>query len=93
MESDGHVHLLYVHSTNQRRGLATALLAEAEASARAGGVARRYTEASITAHPFFEHCGFRSLAEQTVRLGGEDFRNFKMKKFLRPDGAKAARPE
>jgi putative acetyltransferase len=93
MESDGHVDQLYVHSASQGRGLATALLAEAEASARAGGVARLYTEASITARPFFEHCGFRTLAEQTVRLRGEDFRNFKMEKFLRPDGAKAARPE
>jgi putative acetyltransferase len=92
MESDGHVDVLYVHSASQRRGLATALLAEAEAFARAGGVARLYTEASITARPFFEHCGFRTLAAQKVHLRGEEFRNYKMEKVLRLDSAKAARP-
>jgi putative acetyltransferase len=91
MEANGHVDHLYVHSASQRRGLATALLAEAEACARAGGVVRLYTEASITARPFFEHCGFRTLAEQKVHLRGEEFRNYKMEKVLRPD-PKAARP-
>ena len=93
LEPDGHLDLMYVHPAQQRRGFATALLRRAEAAARERAAPRLYTEASITARPFFEYCGFRTLAEQTVRLRGEQFRNFKMEKVLGPEGAKVAPPE
>ncbi len=43
---------------------------------------RLHTEASITARPFFERCGFLLVAEQTVALRGQQFVNFRMEKPL-----------
>ena len=53
LEGDGHLDTLYVHHEHQGRGIASALLDRIEAEARRLGMARLYTEASITAQPFF----------------------------------------
>lgn len=77
-----HVDMLFVHPDHLRRGIASALLAEAEALARAAGARRLTTDASLTARPAFEHTGFRVVVRQTVRLRGQDFVNFRMEKPL-----------
>ena len=82
LEPNGHLDMLYVHPDHHRRGVATALLATAEASARAKKLRRLYTEASLTARPAFEASGYRVIAAQTVQFNGRSFRNFRMEKRL-----------
>jgi putative acetyltransferase len=82
LEADGHVDMLYVHPDFQRRGVARALLVHIENLALARGLARLYTEASITARPAFEAQGFRVIAAQTVERRGEFFTNYRMEKAL-----------
>jgi putative acetyltransferase len=82
IEPDGHVDMLYVHPDFQRRGVARALLTHIERLARARGLDRLYTEASITACPVFEAIGFRVIAPQTVIARGESMTNYRMEKRL-----------
>jgi GNAT superfamily N-acetyltransferase len=81
LESDGHLDCLYAHAQHQRQGVGTALLAALEGKARELGVTRLFTEASITARPFFHRRGFAGL-EQLVACRGEWFINYRMEKNL-----------
>jgi N-acetylglutamate synthase-like GNAT family acetyltransferase len=80
LEVDGHVDTLYVHHEYQGCGIASALLDSIEAEARRLGLGRLYTEASITAEPFFRGKGFSMVRPQLVELRGQTFRNFVMEK-------------
>jgi putative acetyltransferase len=82
LEPDGHLDCMYVHADYQGRGIASRLLAEIEAAAKAQGLTRLYSEVSITARPFFERRGFRVIAPQIVRARGQEFLNYRMEKFL-----------
>lgn len=79
---DGHLDMMYVHPAHRGVGTATALLAEIEAAARTQGHSRIFTEASITARPFFERRGFRLVAAQDAKARGQTLTNFRMEKFL-----------
>ena len=83
LEEDGHLDMFYVRKDAVGRGvglwLYRAIEAEARALLRAG---RIFTEASITARPFFEHQGFRVVREQTVSRRGVGLTNFVMEKPL-----------
>jgi putative acetyltransferase len=81
-EANGHLDHLYVHHRFQRQGVATALCRRVEHEARSTGTMRLFTEASITARPFFERIGFQMIAPQTVAHRGVSFTNFRMEKFL-----------
>jgi len=78
----GYLDLLFVHPSCLRRGVATALLAEAEQFLRAHQVARVHTQASITAQPFFLRQGYRLVQHQTVHVRGVDLPNAVMEKLL-----------
>jgi len=82
LEPDGHVDMMYVHPDFKGRGVANALMARVEAAAAEQRLGRLYTEASITAKPFFEKKGFRVIAPQTVHVRGQDLVNYRMEKFL-----------
>lgn len=79
---DGLIDMLYVHADHQGRGVASLLLRTVEASARTHGLLRLFTEASITARPFFEHRGFRVIAPQRVMRWAQEFLNYRMDKAL-----------
>jgi putative acetyltransferase len=79
---DGQIDMLYVHADHQSRGIASRLLRTVEASARASGLLRLFTEASITARPFFERRGFRVIAPQRVMRWAQEFINYRMDKQL-----------
>jgi putative acetyltransferase len=83
LEADGHLDMMFVHSQFQRRGVASMLLEQIESSAQRLHISRLYTEASITAKPFFEHQGFQLIAPQVVRKRGQEFINYRMDKFLK----------
>ncbi len=82
LEADGYLDMMFVHPAHQRIGVATALLTTVEAAARAQRLSRLFTEASLTARPFFERHSFGVVRQQTVHKRGQDFVNFVMEKSL-----------
>jgi putative acetyltransferase len=82
LELSGHLDRMYVHPEHEGRGVASALLNRLEEAGRRKGLTRLFTEASITAKPFFERRGFEVLTSQVVEFRGEKFTNFKMEKHL-----------
>jgi putative acetyltransferase len=82
LKPSGHLDRMYVHPEHEGRGVASALLNRLEDAARCQGLTKLYTEASITAKPFFERRGFEVLTAQVVEFRGEKFINFKMEKHL-----------
>ncbi len=82
LEADGHVDMLYVDPSFQRRGVATLLLQTVEESARAGAMTRLYSEVSLTARPTFERAGFNVVTPERVFRNGQWFDRFQMEKHL-----------
>jgi putative acetyltransferase len=82
LEPDGHLDMMFVHPAHQGLGVATLLLKTVEAVATAQGINRLFTEASLTARPFFERRGFSILASQCVEKRGQLLTNVRMEKTL-----------
>lgn len=76
MDERGYLDRLYVHRDFQGRKIATAICDELE-RAVGGGYS---VHASITARPFFENRGYRTVARQEVFRRGVALRNYKMEK-------------
>jgi len=85
LSPEGAVDMLYVRKDRQGRGIASALLAELEAAARAAGLIRLTTNASRVAKPFFLARGFAVVAPQQVERRGISIENFRMEKTLESD--------
>ncbi|CAN5449949.1 GNAT family N-acetyltransferase [soil metagenome] len=85
VEESGHLDCLYVHADFPQRGIGSRILERLEAKARRSGVRRLFTEASITARPFFERRGYTVLERQQVEVRGVALTNFRMEKFLKPN--------
>ncbi|MCB9651693.1 MAG: GNAT family N-acetyltransferase [Deltaproteobacteria bacterium] len=79
---DGHMDFLYTAPAAARRGVATALHRQVEATLRAAGVTELYTEASLVARPFFEAQGYRVTEEEVLERQGVQLRRFRMRKPL-----------
>lgn len=77
--SSGYLDRLYVHKDFQSRGIATALCDALEVAL---SVPLVYTDASITAKPFFLGRGYRLVREQRVERHGVALTNFRMEKLL-----------
>lgn len=84
-EADGHIDCLYVHHDNQHQGIATALYKYAESMAFTRRLSRVYTEASITAKPFFEKQNFVVLRKNEVYLANQILVNYSMEKEIKND--------
>lgn len=82
LEPDGHIDRVFISADHQRRGIGRQLLAAVVAEARRVGLARLFTEASITARPFFEAQGFVVLAPQVVACRGVGLVNYRMERVL-----------
>lgn len=81
---DGHIDLLFTAPGYARQGVATALYAAAEQRLRAAGARELFTEASLTARPFFARQGFSEEQAQTVIRGAVNLQRFVMRKILEP---------
>lgn len=73
-----HLDRFYVAADYQRRGIGRALLQAAIEQAETMRMPRIYTEASITARPFFLSQGFRVITDQLVFVRGAAFLNYRM---------------
>jgi GNAT superfamily N-acetyltransferase len=82
LERDGHLDMFYCRKDVIRRGVGRALYRAVELRAIGLQLERIFVAASNTARPFFEHCGFSVLGEQTVTRAGIELSNFRMEKRL-----------
>jgi putative acetyltransferase len=82
LESNGHIDCFYCHKDYQCRGVGSQIYQAIESKAIELGLNRLFTEASITAKPFFQRLGFSVMKEQQVTSRGETFINYAMEKFL-----------
>ena len=83
VDIDGYIHMMFVASEFGRRGVARALLWEVESRARSAGATVVWTNASITARPFFERYGFAVIAEQYPVSHGVQLANYRMTKQVK----------
>lgn len=82
LEPNGHIDCFYCHKDYQGRGVGRLLFQAIAAQAQVLQLPRLFTEASITAKPFFERMGFVVVEEQSVTVRGETFVNYRMEKCL-----------
>ncbi|WP_236556832.1 GNAT family N-acetyltransferase [Calothrix sp. PCC 7507] len=82
LDPDGHIDCFYCHSKYQRQGIGSTLLKHIENTAKLREIKRLYTEASITAKPFFQNQGFSIVREQQVEIRGVMLKNYVMQKYL-----------
>lgn len=81
IDSFGYLDHLYVAADYQRMGIATLLTSRLEKEVT-GPV---YTDASITARPFFEHRKYKVITDQIVVKKGVKLKNFKMVLMRNPE--------
>lgn len=79
---NGHLDMLFTAPEYQRTGAATALLKWLELEVVKMEIPVIYTEASITAKPFFISHGFQLIEVQQVSVRGQSFINYRMSKVL-----------
>ena len=82
LESTGHIDRFYCHAECQGQGVGSMLLGQLESKAHMLALPQLFTEASITARPFFERRGFITVREQEVECRGVSMTNFVMTKQL-----------
>ncbi|MDY7100286.1 MAG: GNAT family N-acetyltransferase [Actinomycetota bacterium] len=75
---DGYIDMLFVHPGVVRRGVASALLAWADATARESGATELTTFASVTARRFFSARGFATDEERYPEVRGVRLTNYRM---------------
>lgn len=78
IDHTGYLDRLYVHKDHQGMGIASAICDRLE-EAVSGNIV---THASITARPFFEKRGYRTVREQQVERQGILLTNFVMEKWI-----------
>jgi GNAT superfamily N-acetyltransferase len=78
MTHDGYLDRLFVSADHQRQGVAKLIWSGLDAHLRRLKCEIVFTEASITAKPFFESIGFRVLQRQQVECRGVSLDNFRM---------------
>ena len=83
LESNGHIDCFYIAHDFINKGVGSKLLLEIEERAKSLDITKLFTEASITAKPFFLSKGFKVVKEQLVELQGIRFRNYIVEKNLR----------
>ena len=79
MDQTGYLDRLYVHKDYQGMGIASALCDVLEQTFDGEKIT---THASVTAKPFFEKRGYKTVREQCVERGGVFLTNCVMEKYL-----------
>jgi putative acetyltransferase len=76
IDQTGYIDRLFVHKNYQRQGVATAICDQLEQKAKG----KVYTNASITAKPFFEKRGYKVIKKQEIKKQNIVLINFVMEK-------------
>ena len=82
LEPSGHIDRFYCHQDFQRQEVGRLILKQIESKAQDLGINKLFTEASITARPFFESQGFIVVRKQEVERRGQKLINFSMQKNI-----------
>lgn len=82
MNEEGYLHSMFVHKDWQDKGVATQLLTEVERIARELQVSEITSEVSLTAKPFFEKKGYKTIKSQKCKANKLKLTNFVMRKTL-----------
>ena len=82
LKPDGRRDMMFVDPDRPGKGIASLLLATVEKAACEQGLQQIFTEASLTARPFFERRDFIVVAAQQVEKRGQILANFRMEKAL-----------
>ncbi|MDM5155910.1 GNAT family N-acetyltransferase [Bacillus sp. DX1.1] len=77
---EAYIDRLFTHKNYQGWGVASQILQMLEKEATQLEQQEIYTEASITARPFFEKKGYMCIEEQNKKHNGQIFINYIMKK-------------
>jgi len=77
-----YVDLAFVRPDWQGRGIFRRLHEALETEARARGLARLHTHASLMAQPAFGAVGYSVLEPETVEIRGQSFKRFSMERTL-----------
>jgi putative acetyltransferase len=83
LEANGHIGCFYCHKNYQRQGAGSQIYRAIQAKALELRIERLFTEASITAKPFFLQMGFSVIKEQQIECRGATFINYAMEKCLK----------
>ncbi|MBN2693540.1 GNAT family N-acetyltransferase [bacterium] len=79
---NNYIDLLYIHKNHQKQGVAKKLYREIELEATKNMVSTLYSNVSITAKPFFEKLGFKTVQKQINIVKGIEIINYRMIKEL-----------
>jgi putative acetyltransferase len=82
VDDDGYVDLAFVAPAAAGRGVGTVMTRWVESWARARGLSRLHTQASLGAQPMFRACGWTVLKTQQVKRDGVTLENAVMEKLL-----------
>lgn len=82
LEANGHIDCFYVHYQHQHQGIGTKIYQAIETKASELNLNCLFTEASITAKPFFTNRGFTVVEKQQVFCRGQALINYVMHKLL-----------
>lgn len=80
VQSDGYIDFFFCHHAYQGKGVGKALMQHLLKTGKRFGVKRFYANVSITAMPFFQHCGFTIKREQQVKVRSVVMTNYLMEK-------------
>jgi len=85
LQTTGHIDHFFVSAKHARRGVGRLLMETLQARATELGLARLFSDVSLTAQPFFERFGFSVVERKTVLVGKVSLPNARMEKVARPD--------
>lgn len=86
LDDNGYLDLAFVLPERMGQGVSDLLYAVLESRARARGIERLTTQASLLAEPFFARHGWHIVRRQEIEMGGVVLKNAWMEKPLRSGG-------
>jgi putative acetyltransferase len=84
LQASGYIDHFFVAGRHARRGIGRLLKETVHARAAELGLARLFSDVSLTAEPFFERFGFGVVERKSVVMGRVSLPNARMEKVVRP---------
>jgi putative acetyltransferase len=81
LQANGYIDHFFVSGKYARRGVGRLLMESLHARAAESGLARLFSDVSVTAEPFFESFGFSVVERKDVVIGRVSLPNARMEKL------------